>query len=269
MIFQRIDRFIMARKNALIWLAVAAALAFVGARLAYESFTITHHAHMRSFTTHTQHPQYRPILTHIATKGATPEVKELLARASGGEGVEALYVGDPKGNIYYVYPEQMTETIVAMRTEPRADQRALALFHVGSVKAPDGHVYQLYHAIDRDALGQYGIYVDAAVLVAYISLLLGWAALAAWVFLDAREKSVRKGAAWGMLALVTGPVGALVYLVLRTPNEVCPGCGTVQEGGHAFCHECGHALKPACPDCRRPVDRNWNYCRSCGGSLAG
>lgn len=134
------------------------------------------------------------------------------------------------------------------------------------IQTPDGHTYEL--AAFGQPPGAYGPLSNPLLGGAAVaSLGLAWLALALWLFLDARLRSPADAYAWGLLGLLTGPVGLGVYRILRPAPEVCPGCGAVQEPGGSFCPACGFALRPACPECRQPVQHEWHYCRACGVPL--
>lgn len=100
-----------------------------------------------------------------------------------------------------------------------------------------------------------------------ILFLAYWGLLAFWVYLDARDRWSERAFAFGLLTLLTNVVGWAVYLVARPLVSVCPGCGAITARGSVFCVRCGHSLRPACPDCRRPVQIEWAYCGGCGANL--
>jgi hypothetical protein len=94
-----------------------------------------------------------------------------------------------------------------------------------------------------------------------------WSLLAVWVYLDGRRNWGDRAFAFGMLTLLTNAVGWAVYLAVRPRLGICPGCGADTPRRVSFCVRCGHALRPACPDCRRTVETDWVYCAACGGHL--
>jgi len=71
--------------------------------------------------------------------------------------------------------------------------------------------------------------------------------------------------------------------VTDAPPATCPSCGSVDDGGHRFCTQCGTPLPPPvpipaqppveatgvpCPRCGAPVARGLAFCTSCGQALA-
>ncbi len=47
----------------------------------------------------------------------------------------------------------------------------------------------------------------------------------------------------------------------------CPACGTVNEAGRKFCHECGSKLAAACPTCGTSNPPQARFCGECGTRL--
>lgn len=101
-----------------------------------------------------------------------------------------------------------------------------------------------------------------AVPIAIYVLLLGY------VWGDARHRGM-KHVLWTLLALfIPYAVGVILYFLLREPVPVpCPSCTTPARKGHAYCANCGTAVRTACPQCRQPVDAGWRNCASCGQAL--
>ncbi len=48
----------------------------------------------------------------------------------------------------------------------------------------------------------------------------------------------------------------------------CPACGTVNEAGRKFCHECGEKLAATCPSCGSANTPGARFCGECGTKLA-
>lgn len=93
-----------------------------------------------------------------------------------------------------------------------------------------------------------------------------WLLVPTWVYVDARERGVRRAMLWSFLVLISLVVGLVVYLIAR-PEEArrlqCPGCGREVDGG-AYCPHCGHDLATAfCATCRYPLKPEWSFCPSC------
>ncbi len=81
---------------------------------------------------------------------------------------------------------------------------------------------------------------SAGALGAFL-IFAGWALTAVWVALD---DCIRRGhySAWPVLALLTGPVGFVLYYVARRPApRICSRCGSVAPAPAAPCPMCGHA----------------------------
>lgn len=92
--------------------------------------------------------------------------------------------------------------------------------------------------------------------------------LVGYVYGDARRRGMNH-VLWTLVAaFVPGAVGLILYFILRDPVPVpCPSCGTPALKGHAFCSECGVAVRVACPQCRESVEPGWKNCARCGASL--
>jgi hypothetical protein len=101
-----------------------------------------------------------------------------------------------------------------------------------------------------------------AVPIAIYVLLLGY------VYGDARRRGMNQ-LLWTLLALfIPYAVGVILYFILREPVPVpCPSCATPARKGHAYCANCGAAVRTACPQCRQPVEAGWRNCASCGQPL--
>jgi hypothetical protein len=114
-----------------------------------------------------------------------------------------------------------------------------------------------------------------------------WLALVAWTFKDARRRIEDP---WIVLvcvaaAAIFGPVGVLIYLILRPPeyledvrereleiramerrlgaDRVCPLCRNPAEASFLSCPHCGTKLKDACRRCKAPLDPAWRLCPYC------
>jgi RNA polymerase subunit RPABC4/transcription elongation factor Spt4 len=49
----------------------------------------------------------------------------------------------------------------------------------------------------------------------------------------------------------------------------CPSCRTSVARDHAYCPQCGTAVRPTCSECDRVLRRAWQYCPDCGAEAAG
>jgi RNA polymerase subunit RPABC4/transcription elongation factor Spt4 len=118
-----------------------------------------------------------------------------------------------------------------------------------------------------------------------------WLACAFWVFKDARrridDKIVLTVAV--LTGIVFGPVGLLVYAIVRPPEtladrqardlevammearvsegERCSFCRTPVKEDYLVCPTCGRRLRTMCPQCRRPIDPQWRVCPYCEADL--
>lgn len=128
---------------------------------------------------------------------------------------------------------------------------------------------------------------DFIVLLSYFLVIVVWLACAYWVFKDARRRIDDKVvlAVAALTGLVFGPLGALVYTIVRPPEylddvrerelemrmmeqrlaseERCPFCRTPTREDYLVCPTCGRRLRTVCPSCRRPVDPQWRVCPYC------
>jgi hypothetical protein len=82
---------------------------------------------------------------------------------------------------------------------------------------------------------------------------------------DARRRGMRYVLWTFLAALISNGIGIILYFVLREPLLVsCGKCGAAGKANFTFCPKCGAELSPACPQCRRPVERGWTNCAHCG-----
>ncbi len=95
----------------------------------------------------------------------------------------------------------------------------------------------------------------------------------AWVLTDARKRGVKHPLGWGVFSLLTTPVGALIYYLVR-PNHVvqksCGSCGEQVSTSFAACPFCGveqAAAGKSCPACRADVEVAWRFCPYCRHSM--
>jgi hypothetical protein len=106
--------------------------------------------------------------------------------------------------------------------------------------------------------------------VAAASFVFLWVLLPTWVFVDARERGVRRAPLFAFLSVISSLVGLVVYLIARPENPPrlgCPGCAKEVNGG-AFCPHCGRDLSASfCPACRYPLKPDWAFCPACRTEL--
>jgi RNA polymerase subunit RPABC4/transcription elongation factor Spt4 len=115
-----------------------------------------------------------------------------------------------------------------------------------------------------------------------------WIACAYWVFKDARRRIDDKIvlAVAVLTGIVFGPVGLIVYAIVRPPEtlaerrehelevammesriggdeERCSFCKTPVKGDYLVCPTCGRRLRTSCSSCRKPIDPQWRVCPYC------
>jgi len=138
-----------------------------------------------------------------------------------------------------------------------------------------------------ELLNQIAVALEVAVACMTALLVAFWIGLAIWTFRDIRART-RDVFAWllaTLLVLVTGPIGLLLYLLLRpretlaqsydrqleeeallrdiTTRRACPSCQAVTEPEWLICPQCGAELRRACDQCGRPLELNWKVCPYC------
>jgi len=102
--------------------------------------------------------------------------------------------------------------------------------------------------------------------LAMLSFVFLWLLLPSWVYVDARERGVRRAFFFAALTVISSLVGLVVYLIARPeqgPALACSGCGREVDGG-AYCPHCGRDLSSSiCATCRYPLKADWAFCPSC------
>ncbi len=103
-----------------------------------------------------------------------------------------------------------------------------------------------------------------------LSVAFLWVLLPTWVYVDARERGVRRAPLFAFLTVLSSLIGLVVYLIARPEDArtlACPGCGKEVNGG-AFCPHCGRDLSSSfCPACRYPLKPDWAFCPSCRAEI--
>lgn len=121
--------------------------------------------------------------------------------------------------------------------------------------------HEYYRHDDRVKAALVGAGVTAA-----LSFVFLWILLPTWVYVDARERGVRRAPLFAFLTVLSSLVGLVVYLIARPEDRralACPGCAREVNGG-AFCPHCGRDLSRSfCPACRYPLQADWAYCPAC------
>jgi len=90
------------------------------------------------------------------------------------------------------------------------------------------------------------------------------------VYVDARERGMRRAPLFAFLTVLSSLVGLVVYLISRPEDArtlTCPGCAREVNGG-AFCPHCGRDLSSSfCPACRYPLKPEWAFCPACRSEI--
>lgn len=106
--------------------------------------------------------------------------------------------------------------------------------------------------------------------IAALSFVFLWVLLPTWVYVDARERGVRRAPLFAFLVVLSSLVGLVVYLIARPEDGrtlSCPGCGREVNGG-AFCPHCGRDLSASfCSACRYPLKPDWVFCPACRAEI--
>ena len=138
-----------------------------------------------------------------------------------------------------------------------------------------------------ELLNQIGVVLEVVVAAVVALTVAFWIGFAVWTFRDIRLRT-RDFFAWilaTLLVLVLGPLGLLLYMLLRpkeTLSEVydrqleeeallrdistrraCPECQAVTEPDWVICPHCRTELRRTCPTCSRVMELNWVVCPIC------
>jgi len=167
--------------------------------------------------------------------------------------------------------EHSAEVLGQLRRYADRSERAFVLS--APLKTADGvalgSLYLKRQAADREyyqedeRLNVLGAVAGAAAALSFTFL---WILLPTWVYVDARERGVRRAPLFAFLTVISSLVGLVVYLISRPDDGkvlACPGCGREVNGG-AFCPHCGRDLSASfCATCRYPLKPDWAFCPSC------
>lgn len=133
----------------------------------------------------------------------------------------------------------------------------------------------------------------------YLTALLGaflvalWLSLIFWTYRDIRSRTEDRliQALAAVLTAVMGPLGLLIYLVMRPlqtideayqrtleeeallaeieEQHLCPGCSGRTEPDWLICANCHTRLRKSCGSCGRLMDLSWQVCPYCGTPVPG
>ncbi len=142
-----------------------------------------------------------------------------------------------------------------------------------------------------ELLNQIGVILEIVVAVMTALTVAFWIALVIWTLRDIGTRT-RDVFAWilaGLLVLVLGPIGLLLYLLLRpkhtlaevydrqleeeallrdiTARRACPKCQTVTEPDWLLCPICATELRRTCASCSKPLELNWVVCPYCASQV--
>lgn len=143
-----------------------------------------------------------------------------------------------------------------------------------------------------DLANRIAVYVEIVATVMAAFAVAFWLGLAVWTFRDIRARTRDPIAILlaTALSLVFGPVGVLLYLLLR-PKEtlaeqydraleeeallreiedlnLCPGCRRPTKDDWQLCPYCHTPLRRPCPQCGRLIDLAWTICPYCTFDLS-
>lgn len=90
-----------------------------------------------------------------------------------------------------------------------------------------------------------------------------WVLLAVWVYEDSKKRGLQQ-IFWGLITLLTGIIGLIIYLFTRHRLHFCGECKVKVDKQASFCQECGSILKTKCSDCGSMMNLEWNHCTNCG-----
>jgi RNA polymerase subunit RPABC4/transcription elongation factor Spt4 len=147
-------------------------------------------------------------------------------------------------------------------------------------------------SLPSELLNQIGVVLELVVAFFTATLVAFWIGFAVWTFRDIRSRT-RDVFAWLLaviLVLALGPLGLLLYLLLRpkdtmaavydrqleeeallreiTERRACPRCQTVTEPEWLICPQCQTQLRQTCLNCGKPLELNWVACPYCTTPVA-
>jgi RNA polymerase subunit RPABC4/transcription elongation factor Spt4 len=120
-----------------------------------------------------------------------------------------------------------------------------------------------------------------------------WLSLVFWTYRDLRSRSEDRmlHTLASLTVLVLGPLGVVIYLVLRPPQTIdeiyqqsleeeallseieerplCPGCGQIIHDDWQVCPNCHTHLHKPCHNCGRLMELSWQLCPFCGTTVPG
>lgn len=133
------------------------------------------------------------------------------------------------------------------------------------------------------------VIVALQVIIAFVAAfaLALWVSLIIWTFRDVKSRSRDVFAILlaTLMVVVFGPLGLLLYFLLRPPDTLaelyersleeeallqdiserprCPGCSRLIEKEWVVCPDCHTRLKKNCPTCDHVLHLRWTVCPYC------
>ena len=120
-----------------------------------------------------------------------------------------------------------------------------------------------------------------------------WVSLVFWTYRDSRTRTLDRllRVLASLLPLLLGPLGVLVYMVLRPPRTLdqtyqttleeeallseieartaCPGCGNRTAPDWQLCPACHTRLRRPCSRCGKLMELSWKLCPFCATPAPG
>jgi RNA polymerase subunit RPABC4/transcription elongation factor Spt4 len=101
-----------------------------------------------------------------------------------------------------------------------------------------------------------------ATFLAFLVLMIGY------VNRDAGRRGMSR-TLWTLIVMfVPNALGFILYFLLRNPIQTeCPKCRTVVNREINYCPSCGYSFHPTCPHCKSPIRPGDAFCGKCGQRL--
>jgi hypothetical protein len=167
-----------------------------------------------------------------------------------------------RGRRWQLHRWEPENTFVLSAPLKRADGTPLGSLYLKRTPPPEHNHYRGGDGVE--------VLLGVAGGLGALSFAFLWVLLPTWVYVDARERGMRRAALFAFLTVLSSLVGLVVYLISRPENArtlSCPGCAREVNGG-AFCPHCGRDLSSAfCPACRYPLKSEWAFCPACRTEL--
>ena len=105
--------------------------------------------------------------------------------------------------------------------------------------------------------------------IVFATLLSFWVLMVGYVNRDAGRRGMSRTLWTLIVVFVPNAIGFILYFILRTPLQIaCPQCQTVVNREINYCPTCGHSFHPTCPHCKAPIRPNDVFCGKCGQRVA-